>query len=216
MMSSGGFLKAGTGTGSIVRGVIGVGLGFVMTVSLFLIMQALIKSDKSPFTDAPTGRIVDFVRLIEDTTPEIEKRKPPPPPPVDEPPPDLPRPEMESQDTNFGVDIGAVDPGIGDIGIGTGGYSADGEYLPIVKVKPIYPRRAQTRGIEGYVLLEFTVTRTGAVDNPVVIESDPPGIFDRAAINAARKFKYKPKVVNGEPIDVAGVLHRITFELAEE
>ncbi len=215
-MSNGGFLKASAGAGSMMRVGIGLGLGFVMTVGLFLIMQALIKSDKSPFTDAPDGRIVDFVRLIEDTTPEIEKRKPPPPPPVDEPPPEMPRPQMESQDTSLGVDIAAVDPGIGGIGIDTGGYSSDGEYLPIVKVRPIYPRRAQTRGIEGYVLLEFTVTRTGAVADPIVIESDPPGIFDRAAINAALKFKYKPKVVNGEPIDVAGVLHRITFELADE
>ena len=65
------------------------------------------------------------------------------------------------------------------------------------------------------VLLEFIVTKTGAVANPVVIEASPPGIFDRAAINAALKFKYKPKVVDGEPIDVAGVRNRITFELAD-
>ena len=80
---------------------------------------------------------------------------------------------------------------------------------------PASPRRAQTRGIEGYVLLEFVVTKTGAVRDPVVIEAKPPGIFDRSAINAALKFKYKPKVVNGEPIDVAGVRNRITFELAD-
>ena len=201
---------------SIVRILIGVGLGFLMTVGLFLVMQALIKSDRSPFTDAPTGRIVDFVRLLDDQPIEMKQRKPPPPPPVDEPPPDMPRPELESTDTNFGVDISGVDVGIGNVSIGTGGYSTDGEYLPIVKVKPIYPRRAQTRGIEGYVLLEFTVTKTGAVADPRVIESEPPGIFDRAAVNAALKFKYKPKVVNGEPIDVAGVPHRITFELADE
>jgi protein TonB len=98
---------------------------------------------------------------------------------------------------------------------GMGGFSSDGEYLPIVKVAPVYPRRAQTRGIEGYVLLEFVVTKTGAVTDPVVIEASPPGIFDRAAMQAALKFKYKPKVVNGEAIDVAGVRNLITFELAE-
>ena len=79
----------------------------------------------------------------------------------------------------------------------------------------MYPRRAQTRGIEGYVLLEFVVTKTGAVRDPVVIESKPSGIFDRAAMNAALKFKYKPKVMNGTAIDVAGVRNRITFELAD-
>ena len=49
----------------------------------------------------------------------------------------------------------------------------------------------------------------------MVVEADPPGIFDRAAQQAALKFKYKPKVVNGEPIDVAGVRNLITFELTE-
>jgi len=65
------------------------------------------------------------------------------------------------------------------------------------------------------VLLEFVVTRTGSVRDVVIIESKPPGIFDRAALQAAAKFKYKPKVVNGEPIDVAGVQNRITFELQD-
>ena len=65
------------------------------------------------------------------------------------------------------------------------------------------------------MLLEFIVTATGAVENPTVIESQPSGIFDRSAINAALKFKYKPKVVNGEPISVAGVRNRITFELQD-
>ena len=90
-----------------------------------------------------------------------------------------------------------------------------GEYLPIVKVAPVYPRRALTRGIEGFVLLEFVVTRTGAVRNPQVIESKPAGIFDRAAVSAALKFKYKPMVVNGEPVDLVGVRNKITFELQD-
>ena len=79
----------------------------------------------------------------------------------------------------------------------------------------MYPRRAAARGIEGYVLLECTVTKTGAVRDPRVLESKPPGIFDRAAMNASLKFKYKPKVVNGEPIEVSGVRNRITFELTD-
>lgn len=199
----------------IIRYVIGVALGAAITFGLFLLMQALIKSDKSPFEDAVEGRIVDFVRLQEENQIETKTRKPKPPPPPDEPPPDMPEQSMDQSDVSIGVDMGAVDTNV-DMNIGgVGGFSTDGEYLPIVKVAPVYPRRAQTRGIEGHVLLEFTVTKTGAVQDPVVIEAEPPGIFDRAAINAALKFKYKPKVVNGEPIDVAGVRNLITFELAE-
>ena len=199
----------------LLRRLIGIGLGLVMTVVLFLVMQALIKSDRSPFTDAPIGRIVDFVRLLEDTPIDEINSKPPPPPEVDELPPELPKHKF--QPTAIGPGTG-IDPGPLDtpIDIGPKGAFTDGEYLPLVKVRPDYPRRAQTRGIEGYVILEFTVTKSGSVANPVVIEAEPPDIFNRAAINAALKFKYKPKVLNGESIDVAGVLHKITFELADE
>lgn len=199
----------------IARLVFGIALGIVATFALFVVMEMLIHSDETGIEEKVTGRIVDFVRLQEDDQIETKQRKPKPPPPPDEPPPDMPDPTFEGSDVTIGVDIGAVDAKV-DLNVGgVGGFSSDGEYLPIVKVAPVYPRRAQTRGIEGHVLLEFVVTKTGAVRDPVVIESEPPGIFDRAAVQAALKFKYKPKVVNGEPIDVAGVRNLITFELAE-
>jgi protein TonB len=194
----------------MVRYVFGVALGAIATFALFMLMQALIKSDRSALTDANKYRITDFVRLQDDEELVTKDRKPKPPPPPDEPPPDMPRPDFDTSDVSQGVDIGAVDVDVNlNVG-GVGGFSSDGEYLPIVKVNPVYPRRAQTRGIEGYVLLEFIVTKTGAVRDPVVIESKPPGIFDRAAMAAAL-----PKVVNGEAIDVAGVKNRITFELSD-
>jgi len=199
----------------VVRYILGVVLGAFATFLLFLLMQALIKTDRSAFDDSVKGKLIDFVRLEEDVDVQQKLRKPTPPPPPDEPPPDMPTPEFDSSAQSTGVDVGAVNVDV-DVNVGgVGGFSSDGEYLPIVKVAPVYPRRAQTRGIEGFVLLEFVVTRTGAVRDPVVVESKPPGIFDNAAMQAALKFKYKPKVVNGEAIDVAGVRNLITFELAE-
>ncbi len=198
----------------IVRYAIGVGLGFIVTFLLFLIMQAVISNDEAKIDEGVKGKLLDMVRLTDDEEIQTKQRKPKPPPPPDEPPPDMPKPQFESSDVSTGVEVGAVEVNV-NLNIGGGGFSSDGEYLPIVKVAPVYPRRAQTRGIEGYVILEFIVTRTGSVINPVVIEAKPPGIFDRAAISAALKFKYKPKVVNGEAIDVAGVRNRITFELED-
>lgn len=199
----------------LVRFLVGAVLGVITTALLFLLMQSLIKTDRTAFDDTIKGKLIDFVRLQEDVEVETKLRKPTPPPPPDEPPPDMPTPQFDSSAATTGVDVGAVDVKV-DVNVGgVGGFSSDGEYLPIVKVAPVYPRRAQTRGIEGYVLLEFIVTSTGAVRDPVVIEAKPPGIFDNAAIQAALKFKYKPKVVNGEAIEVAGVRNLITFELAE-
>ncbi|MCZ6640597.1 MAG: TonB family protein [Gammaproteobacteria bacterium] len=97
-----------------------------------------------------------------------------------------------------------------------GGGFPDGNYLPIVKVAPVYPRDAQTQGIEGYVVLEFVVTRTGRTADVVVVESSPPDVFDSAALNAVQRYKYKPRVVDGKPIEVAGVRNRISFELLKE
>ncbi|MBN1239057.1 MAG: energy transducer TonB, partial [Gammaproteobacteria bacterium] len=87
-----------------------------------------------------------------------------------------------------------------------------GEYLPIVKVAPVYPARAASRGLEGYVIVEFTVTRTGTTKDISVVESTS-SLFERAAVDAAGKFKYKPRVIDGEPVEVPGVRNKITFVL---
>lgn len=127
-------------------------------------------------------------------------------------PPDLPRVDYDGHDT-IGRDIGPPPDLRDDRRPIRPGFEADGEYLPIVKVEPVYPRRAQQRGIEGFVLLEFVVTTSGAVRDPVVIEASPPGIFDQSAIRAALKFKYRPRVANGERMEVSGVRNLIMFRL---
>ena len=91
---------------------------------------------------------------------------------------------------------------------------AEGDYLPIVRVAPVYPARALSRGLEGYVAMQFTVTTTGTVKDPVVLFSTS-SLFERAATRAVLKFKYKPRVVDGMPVEVPGVKTRITFQIEE-
>jgi protein TonB len=194
----------------IVRYIFGVVLGAVATFALFMLMQMLIKSDKSPFDDSVTGKIVDFVRLQEENEIETKNRKPKPPPPPDEPPPDMPQQSFDNSDVSIGVDMGMVDTKV-DLNVGgIGGFSSDGEYLPIVKVAPIYPSRALQRRLEGYVVVEFVVTSSGAVRDVRVVESTAE-IFEAAAIEAAQKFKYRPRIIDGQPIEVPGVRNRISF-----
>jgi len=199
----------------IMRYIVGLAMGAVVTLSLFYLMQWLIHTDETGLTDPPSGRIVDFVRVEQEEAIQRRDRTPEPPPPPDEPPPDMPDPSFDTDVGAVGIDIGSVamDTGM-DIG-GARGFQSDGDYLPIVRVEPVYPRRALTRGIEGYVLLEFTVSETGSVVDPKVVEAQPPGIFDRAAIQAALRFKYQPRVVDGQPIAVHGVRNMITFELTD-
>ncbi|MDZ7669784.1 MAG: energy transducer TonB [Gammaproteobacteria bacterium] len=80
--------------------------------------------------------------------------------------------------------------------------------------RPSIPGGAQTRGIEGYVLLEYTVTKDGKVENPRVIEAKPPGIFDRAAFNAVLSWRYLPRIENLEPRNMNRVRNVVTFNLA--
>ena len=87
------------------------------------------------------------------------------------------------------------------------------DYTPVIKENPTYPTAAARNGVSGYVILEYAVTKTGAVEDISVIDSKPTGIFDEAAIEAAQKYRYMPRIVDGKPIDVPGVKTRITFEI---
>ena len=96
----------------------------------------------------------------------------------------------------------------------TFGLTSFSEYELIQRVAPVYPARALSRGLEGYVDLSFTVTATGTVADPFVVFSTS-SLFERAAIEAVLKWEYKPRMVNGQAVDVTGVETRITFEIEE-
>ena len=190
----------------------------IVVFGLFWLMQYLISIADRELDEDDAGRMLEFVRVNPEEV--VNRRKPPPrkPPPPDQPPPEPPPPAMDNitpEAQSVQVSAAPVNTNINLDASGFGLAPSDGEYLPIVKVQPIYPRRAQSRGIEGYVIVEFTVTKTGTTKDIRVVESDPPGIFDKASLAAAAKFKYKPRVVDGQPIEVPGVQNKITFELED-
>ena len=86
----------------------------------------------------------------------------------------------------------------------------DEPLLQIVKVAPVYPQRAAQSGIEGYVVVEYTVTEQGTVEDVSVVESSS-SLFDNAAVESVRKYKYRPRVQNGQAVAVPGVRSRILF-----
>jgi protein TonB len=113
-----------------------------------------------------------------------------------------------------GVIIPIVDIGLelaSATNLGTGG--ADRDIVPLVRVEPQYPMRAEQRGIEGWVELVFTITAVGTVKDIVVTASHPGTVFDRAAVQAVRKWKYTPKVEDGVAVERSGVRQRLKFEL---
>ena len=188
--------------------------GVFVTFALLWLMQFLIGTGKEALSEKVDFRIMDFIRVKHDELVEQKDRKPPKPPEVENKPPDIPPPQTDALDpTAPTVNLGRVNVSTG-IDIGGTDFAVDGEYLPIVRVEPIYPRRAQSRGIEGYCDMEFTVTRTGEVQDAVATECSS-SVFKNASVKAVLKWKYKPRVVDGDPIDSPGVRTRLTYQFEE-
>ncbi len=198
------------------RYVIAGSLAVTMTFLLFWGMQALIAGGNDVMTEPAKGNVLDFIRLKQEEAVVKKERKPQKPAKPKEPPPQMTPPQMQQANPNANAVKSSFTADIQEGSGLSGGLSldsGDGDYLPIVKVAAVYPRRAQSRGIEGYVIVEFVVTKTGAVSQAVVVKAEPEGVFDRAALDAVAKFKYKPRVVDGVAMEVAGVQNRITFEI---
>jgi len=205
-------------TGGVFRLVIGVVLGVCITAGLFWFMQYLIETADRELNEGGSTNLVDFVRLKRDESIQRRQLKPKKPPPPDAPPPQPPTPQLENLNPNAEKIAISAAPVETDIEM-SGGFSlgvGEGDYLPIVKVAPIYPQRALSRGVEGFCVVQYTVTRNGTVRDPFVIEDQcTSSLFHRSSIQAALKFKYKPRVVDGQAIEVPGVRNKFTFEIQE-
>lgn len=199
------------GAGRLIFGVPVAGL---ITVSLFVLMMTLVTQDQEPPDEGAENVSIDLTRIKRDEETASKTRAerpdktetPPPPPPANI--------QVSKRDSKF--DTGGLDQ---DVNVDFQGLNVsaptDGDAIPLVRVAPIYPERAASRGTEGWVVVQFNVMKSGQVDpkSVIVVESQPQGTFDRAAINAVKRWKYKPKVVNGEPVERIGIQTQLTFEL---
>lgn len=199
-----------------IRWIISLGLGALVTIVLFYFMQALIA------TGGELEQRVNVIRIVDATMPEIvmevvrEVERPEEIQQLEAPPPDVPDRNIDmdgGENLNISREVVNVDIGL-DIGGASLGVS-DGEMLPLVNIQPTYPTRAAQRGIEGWAQVAFTVTETGGVRDVRVVDADPPGMFDQASIRAAERFRFQPRVVNGQPVEVPNVQYVFRFELED-
>ena len=205
-------------SGHVIRMAFGVALGVVVTAGLFWFMQYLIVTADRELNEGASGHLIDFVRLKRDESIQRRQLKPKKPPPPDAPPPQPPTPQLENLNPNAEKIAIQAAPVETDIEM-SGGFSlgvGEGDYLPIVKVAPIYPQRALSRSIEGFCVVQYTVTKNGTIRDPFVVEDQcTSSLFHRASIQAALKFKYKPRVIDGAAVEVPGVQNKFTYEIQE-
>ena len=181
-----------------------------VTFALFVLMYKLISSGGGSNEEMEAIAGIHFGPVdIPDEVMTRSRRIPPKPPPPKKPPPP-PKMEIDQQQqiTNMPkLDLPKLDlPLVGGEGMFIGNFgtvdkTAEGDIIPLVVIRPMYPRDAAMKGIEGWVKVEFTITAIGTVKDPRVIDSDPPRIFNREALRAILKWKFKPRVVDGVAVD---------------
>ncbi|HJO12999.1 MAG: energy transducer TonB [Gammaproteobacteria bacterium] len=200
----------------IIRWALAPIFAAVVTLSLFYFMQALIA------TGEKLDERLTIVKIVDATMPEIELEvieeidKPEPIEDLNEDQPDIPDKQLSVADgpsLNIERQVVEVDT---TMELSSASISAtDGDYLPLVAIAPQYPTRAASRGIQGWCLVSFTVDGFGNVieDTIIVVDAEPPSIFDRSSERAARRFKFQPRVVDGEGVEVPGVQYLFTYIL---
>lgn len=201
----------------MVRFLVSILLGAAVTFALFSFMAFLVASGDATKEEALENIIVEVNTTPPKSAAETRRRVPPPPPPPPKAPPKPQAPEPEVSNVQGAVSFNL--PGVELAGASTGldtpgaGFARDGDAAPIFRQEPKYPPEAARDGKEGWVELSFTINEIGGVEEVKVIAAQPKRIFDKEAKRALRKWKYKPKVVDGKPLRQPGLTVRLDFNM---
>jgi protein TonB len=194
---------------------IAVILGAIFTTSVFWLLWHLVgrQVDVAQFKEATR---IDFSRLRKDTEVQtkrdqkVERERPPPTPEM---------PKMSFSAGGIENNVATLTPVVDARGAMTRmsmSAGSDRDVIPLVRIAPDYPPRALSRGLEGWVKVQFTITPTGTVKDPIVVDAEPKQIFDEAALKAIARWRYNPRVEGGVAVERVGVQTIIRFQLENE
>jgi len=186
---------------------------FIITFSVFLLIQSLISRDTNIKNDKNKRNYIEFIRINENDNLEERSRVLPEKPPQPKRPP---QPEVEIDDSkpppmqNIDIDIpdfdlptdfsGAFLGDVSNLGSGTS------QLIPLVKIAPRCPPEASRNGIDGEVVLSLVVNANGKVESIKLVSSKPARIFNREATKAVRRWQFKPKTIDGVAVSQRGQL----------
>lgn len=197
----------------ITRLLTATAAGMVMTAFLIFVMNYLIEVSEAVESKPRDRMTLEFLPQIDDTEVQVDEPPPPMPDPPVAPPPLVPPTELSPETPRIGVPrpppaqpVNARVPPV----LGT----ANNPLFNIIAVQPNYPPAASQRGLEGHVIVAFDVTEMGTVSNVVVVESSS-SLFNKAAIDAAYRFRYKARMIDGVPQGSTGLRKRFRFEMEQ-
>jgi len=195
-----------------------------VTAGLLFLMSLFIQDEQLKVKPISPPVEIDHVTLPEEKPEPMKTVEPPPQPPVIEPAPASDGLVIEDVDTDSLAEVFTsigpemINPDELPIGIGPQelDMTQDASAMALYRSQPNYPTDALVKGLEGWVLLKYDVDTSGALSNISVIDAEPRRVFDREAINALKKWKFKPAVTNGQPIASAAQTVKIEFNMDQE
>jgi protein TonB len=188
--------------------------GAVFTSSMFWLLWSLVETSFDVGDRAQASRI-EFSRMRRDTEvatkrdQKVERERPPPTPQ---------QPRMAFAASGIDNNVASLTPIVdarGAMSRMSMSAGSDRDVIPLVRINPDYPPRALSRGLEGWVQVQFTITATGTVKDAMVVNAQPKNIFDDAALKAIARWRYNPKVDAGVAVERVGVQTIIRFQLEQ-
>lgn len=190
--------------------------GAAVTFLILMLMSSLIASSNTQMAEGRWRKIGDIIQPERQVSENLREVKPAKPAAPAAPPPSG-RADKERVEVP-GNAISMAPPRVEKPGVhsGPGRFVSDSDYIPVYVPQPAFPARAQARGVSGYAVIEVIITTAGAVRDPKIVEEHPGGYgFGAAALAAAEKLKYNPRVVSGVAREVPGVLYKFSFVIEQ-
>jgi len=193
-----------------------------ITGSIFAVMNGMVSSDGAQNNNQGEQTVIDFIRLKQDSESRVktrDKKEPPKPkkplmPPQQAAQQNTPMKQMAMRMPNITPDLSLANKSLlGDAQIGMG--FGDGDVIPLVRMPANYPPKAKRRNIEGFVKAELKINAQGTVDSVEIIDAKPRGVFERSAIRALYKYKFKPQMIDGKP-QAQTVTQVLEYSLSKE
>lgn len=184
------------------------------TFGLFAFMAFLVQNNENNRLIIDDEVTFDVAQTPPPSKYNIIERKPPTPPPVIKQPPNTPvESEPATLVNNLTYNTGVMNIATTPIAFNKGFGDNNAQARPIVQIPPKYPIKAAQNGIEGWVKLTFSINKLGEVIQIKVLDSAPKRIFDKAAKQALKKWKYRAKKENGVAIEQKNLLIQLDFTM---